>query len=67
MSLMVHYVRDLTDPQSEFWTLNSLRMDFASALAVAREGYSNRDFPHASGFRIVDEAGAVITEEIRAR
>lgn len=65
---MVHYVRDLTDPQSEFWTLNSLRMNFASALAVAREGYaSNRDFPHASGFRIVDEAGAVITEEMAAR
>ena len=65
---MVHYVRDLTDPQSEFWAFNSLRMDFASALAVAREGYaSNRDFPHASGFRILDETGAVITEEMRVR
>ncbi len=65
---MVHYLRDLTDPESECWKLNSLRADFAGALAVAREGYARSDdYPDASGFRIVDDDGAIITEESRAR
>jgi len=68
MTLMVHYLRDLSDPQSECWKLNPLRDDLAGALAVAREGYAKgEDYPDASGFRIIDDQGAIITEESRAR
>ena len=63
---MVHYLRDLSDPQSECWPFNPLRTDLAGALAVAREGYAKaEDYVGATGFRIVDEAGATIAEERR--
>ncbi|MEQ1809870.1 MAG: hypothetical protein ABL889_08090 [Terricaulis sp.] len=65
MALMVHYVRDLSDPKSDFWRLNPLRNDLAGALAVAREGCAK--YPHAMGFRIVDEADVPIVEEQRTR
>lgn len=64
MSLMVHYLRNLSDPESECWKLNSLRADLVGALAVALEGFKH--FPDAAGFRIVDDEGEIITEETRA-
>lgn len=68
MTLMVHYVRDLSDPKSDSWPLNPLRTDLAGALAVAREGYARaEEYPRATGFRIVDEAGVTIAEEHRTR
>ncbi|MEQ1811950.1 MAG: hypothetical protein ABL889_18625 [Terricaulis sp.] len=68
MTLIVHYVRDLSDPQSDTWQLNPLWIDLASVLAVAREGYARvEEYAPANGFRIVDEAGFTIAEEHRAR
>lgn len=68
MTLMVHYVRDFSDPNSDPWPLNPLRNDLAGVLAVAREGYARaEEYPHAVGFPVVDEAGVTSAEERRTR
>jgi hypothetical protein len=60
----VEYLFDVNDPKSECWSFLSLLPDLDGATALAREGLPDvREHFGAKGFRIFDDADAIVAEE----
>lgn len=64
MTYWVEYLYDGNDPKSECWSFLSLMPDLDGATALAREGLPDvREHFGAKGFRIFDNAGAIVAHE----
>lgn len=65
MWFTVEYLRDPADPKSQCWALMPIALDLEAMRTIARDGLAHaRDHLGARGFRILNNVGAVVAEEI---